>query len=113
MLNRNVVVFMVLAMTTCTVGCGILDSGTCKDGNNEVSKVETSSDRLTLTLSDTVYGPAVVTISVRLDGDFINLGVFTVESEEKGKEFTVYGSVLLSVFSTSPSDYRATVVCSN
>ena len=111
MLNRNVVVFMVLAMTV--VGCGILDSGTCKNGNNEVSKVETSSDRLTLTLSDTVYGPAVVTISVRLDGDFINLSVFTVESEEKGKEFTVYGSVLLSVFSTSPSDYRATVVCSN
>ena len=111
MLKRNVVVFMVLAMTV--VGCGILDSGTCKNGNNEVSKVETSSDRLTLTLSDTVYGPAVVTISVRLDGDFINLSVFTVESEEKGKEFTVYGSVLLSVFSTSPSDYRATVVCSN
>ena len=113
MLYRNFVVFMLLAMTTCTVGCGILDSGTCKNGNNDVSKVEVSSDRLTLTLSDIVYGPAVVDIRVRLVGDFIELDQFTVKEGEKGREFTLYGSVLLSVFSTSPSDYQVTVICSN
>ena len=113
MLYRNFVVFMLLAMTTCTVGCGILDSGTCKDGNNDVSKVEVSDDRVSLTLSDTVYGPALVHISVRSrSGNLIDLHTFTLEEGEKIEVFTALTPIDMSdILPTSTSDYEARVVC--
>ena len=115
MLYRNFVVFMLLAMTTCTVGCGILDSGTCKNGNNDISNVEVSDDRITLTVSDTVYGPALVHFSVRGgSGNFIDLHTFNVEEGDKVKEFTLLTPADLSgLLPTNSSDYLALVACRN
>ena len=114
MLYRNFVVFMLLALTTCTVGCGILDSGTCKDGNNDISNVEVSDDRITLTVSDTVYGPALVHFSVRGRSGLIDLHTFNVEDGDKVREFTLLTPADLSgILPTSTSDYLALVACSN
>ena len=94
---------------------GIFDSGTCKDGDNKVTKVEVSEEELKLTVSDTVYGPAAVLLHIKdSSGDFTPFETFLVEDGKKAKRFILITPIDLSdIFSTNTSDYEVWVICSN